>query len=240
MKEFKVNTETFGKFAVVRSNGYINNLGGEKIAQECRVLMNQGVNELILNLKDSSIVNSIGISILIEVIEEILNKKGKLAFSDLTPTVAKTFKIMGLLQFADLLKMSRLLLRHLTEAEEQNLNEIVEEALSISAPSRVRTGHNSVLHRSLQCFRCCVFQQYYGVYCYLFPGYRVNKQAINCRIKSICRCPGSIAVRLHTGLCRNHPPVCWKYRAQSGYCYCGLNTFADHDRFFRLQAANNR
>ncbi len=41
-------------------------------------------------------MNSIGISILIEIIEEILNKNGRLAFSNLTPTVAKTFKIMGL------------------------------------------------------------------------------------------------------------------------------------------------
>lgn len=100
--DFKLNSESFGTFAVVRSNGYINNLGGEKIAQECRTLMDSGVNDLILNLKDSKVVNSIGISILIEIIEEILNKEGKLAFSDLTPTVAKTFKIMGLLQFADL------------------------------------------------------------------------------------------------------------------------------------------
>ena len=99
--EFNIKSESFGSFAVVRSDGYINNLGGEKIAQECRSLMHSGVNDLILNLKDSKVVNSIGISILIEIIEEILNHDGKLAFSDLTPTVAKTFKIMGLLQFAD-------------------------------------------------------------------------------------------------------------------------------------------
>ncbi|MCD4653463.1 STAS domain-containing protein [bacterium] len=102
MMEFKVDTENHGGFAVVRSIGYINNLGGEKIAVECRALMKNGVNGLILNLKESTVVNSIGISILIEIIEEILKEKGRLAFSDLTPTVAKTFKIMGLLQFADL------------------------------------------------------------------------------------------------------------------------------------------
>lgn len=102
MADFNVNSQNFGSFAVIRSNGYINNLGGERIAKECRDLMKGGINGLILNLKESTVVNSIGISILIEIIEDIIRKDGRLAFSDLTPTVAKTFKIMGLLQFAEL------------------------------------------------------------------------------------------------------------------------------------------
>ncbi len=36
MTEFKVNIEKFDRFAVIRSHGYINNLGGEEIARECR------------------------------------------------------------------------------------------------------------------------------------------------------------------------------------------------------------
>lgn len=102
MADFNVQSKNFGSFAVIRSAGYINNLGGERIAKECRELMNEGVNGLILNLRESTVVNSIGISILIEIIEDIIRREGRLAFSDLTPTVAKTFKIMGLLQFAEL------------------------------------------------------------------------------------------------------------------------------------------
>jgi len=102
MADFNVNSQNFGSFAVIRSTGYINNLGGEQIAKECRELMKSGINGLILNLRESTVVNSIGISILIEIIEDIIRREGRLAFSDLTPTVAKTFKIMGLLQFADL------------------------------------------------------------------------------------------------------------------------------------------
>jgi anti-anti-sigma factor len=101
MVDFNVSVEKFDRFAVIRSQGYINNLGGEEIARECRDVMKSGITDLILNLKESTVVNSIGISILIEIIEEILKKEGRLAFSDLTPTVAKTFKIMGLLQFAE-------------------------------------------------------------------------------------------------------------------------------------------
>jgi anti-anti-sigma factor len=102
MADFNVDVQNFGHYAVIRSDGYINNLGGEKIAQECDRLIEAGCKKLILNLNKSSVVNSIGVSILIEIIERIITLKGRLAFSDLTPTVAKTFKIMGLLQFAEL------------------------------------------------------------------------------------------------------------------------------------------
>ncbi|MBN2055718.1 STAS domain-containing protein [bacterium] len=103
MLEFGVTVDKQQGFAVLRSHGYINNLGGEKLANEAYQLMeSDGLKHLIFNLEGSRVVNSIGISILIEVIEKILEKDGRLAFTNLTPTVEKTFKIMGLLHYADL------------------------------------------------------------------------------------------------------------------------------------------
>ena len=55
---------------------------------------------LLLDLEKTKIVNSIGISILIEVIEKVLDQGGRLAFCHLTPTIEKTFQIMGLAQYA--------------------------------------------------------------------------------------------------------------------------------------------
>ena len=101
MSEFNIEVTPMSDFAVLRSQGYINNLGGEKIASECYNLMSKGYSSFILNLNESKVVNSIGISILIEIIEKVIDRKGQLAFSNLTPTIAKTFKIMGLLQFAN-------------------------------------------------------------------------------------------------------------------------------------------
>ncbi len=102
MTDFHVDVVKSADFAVLRSHGYINNLGGEKIAEECYRMMDQSINRFIVNLDGSKVVNSIGISILIEIIEKVMEKKGRLAFSNLTPTIAKTFRIMGLLQYAEL------------------------------------------------------------------------------------------------------------------------------------------
>ena len=86
--------------AVIYTDGYINNQGGEEIARVAYELIDKGQKTLLLNLAGTKIVNSIGISILIEIIEKMLEIDGKLAFCSLTPTIEKTFHIMGLAQYA--------------------------------------------------------------------------------------------------------------------------------------------
>jgi anti-anti-sigma factor len=94
-----IDTERDG-VAVIRTDGYINNQGGEEIARVAYELIEKGHDRLLLNLDQTKIVNSIGISILIEIIEKMLEIDGRLAFCNLTPTIAKTFHIMGLAQYA--------------------------------------------------------------------------------------------------------------------------------------------
>lgn len=86
--------------AIIYTDGYINNQGGEEIARIAYDLIEKGHDKLLLNLAKTKIVNSIGISILIEIIEKMLEIDGKLAFCSLTPTIEKTFHIMGLAQYA--------------------------------------------------------------------------------------------------------------------------------------------
>jgi anti-anti-sigma factor len=86
--------------AVIYTEGYINNQGGEEIARVAYKLLDEGYKILLLNLAGTKIVNSIGISILIEIIEKMIEIGGKLGFCSLTPTIEKTFHIMGLAQYA--------------------------------------------------------------------------------------------------------------------------------------------
>ncbi len=88
-----------GPLAVLEVAGYINNEGGEVIAKEARKLLDAGRRTLLLDLRSTRIINSIGISLLLEVLEHTLEVKGMLAFCNLTPSIAKTFQIMGLSQY---------------------------------------------------------------------------------------------------------------------------------------------
>ena len=99
-EELKVAVDRKDNGAVLYTKGYINNVGGEEIAVRAYELMDAGVRTLLLNLRDTKIVNSIGISILIEIIEKMIDKGGKIAFCCLTPVIHKTFQIMGLANYA--------------------------------------------------------------------------------------------------------------------------------------------
>jgi anti-anti-sigma factor len=96
----RVSVEKRGDVAILSTDGYINNQGGEEIAREAYVELDKGARALVMNLEKTRIVNSIGISILIEVLERVMERKAVLAFCGLTPTIDKTFRIMGLAQYA--------------------------------------------------------------------------------------------------------------------------------------------
>ena len=98
----RVAAERRGDVAVLTTDGYINNQGGEEIARQAYAQLESGARALVLNLEKTRIVNSIGISILIEVLEKVMDRKGVLAFCGLTPTIDKTFRIMGLAQYAEI------------------------------------------------------------------------------------------------------------------------------------------
>jgi anti-anti-sigma factor len=98
----KLTIERRDGLAVIYTEGYINNQGGEEIARAAYSLLEEGYRRLLLNLTGTRIINSIGISILIEIIEKMLEVEGRLAFCELTPTIEKTFHIMGLAQYASI------------------------------------------------------------------------------------------------------------------------------------------
>lgn len=89
-----------GRLAVLEVGGYINNEAGEAIAGTAKTLLAEGHRILLLDLAGTRIINSIGISLLLEVLERIIEVKGTLAFCCLAPSIAKTFQIMGLAQYA--------------------------------------------------------------------------------------------------------------------------------------------
>jgi len=98
--EFNLVTEAKDNCIVISTTGYINNIGGQKIVDEFYKHNSNGINNVVLNLANSNVVNSIGISFLIEIIEKLNQSSGKLIFTNLDPSIEKTFTIMGLFQFA--------------------------------------------------------------------------------------------------------------------------------------------
>ena len=98
--ELKIDIKREGNYAVVSTEGYINHHNAHLLASECDALMDDGVKYLIVNLERSRMINSMGIAVLINLLERLLKVGGKLYFCHLTPVIERTFQIMGLTQYA--------------------------------------------------------------------------------------------------------------------------------------------
>jgi anti-anti-sigma factor len=99
--DFNIVSMLKDRTLIMKTEGYINNTGGERVVQEFSKYSISDINKVILDLENSKVINSIGISYLIEIIETVNQNDCKLYFTNLEPTIEKTFNIMGLFQFAE-------------------------------------------------------------------------------------------------------------------------------------------
>ncbi|HKS28011.1 MAG TPA: STAS domain-containing protein [Pyrinomonadaceae bacterium] len=100
----KVRTRVVGSSAIVYASDYLNKLSGERIERECRLQLEAGRRALIVNFRDTELVNSIGISILMGVIDAAEDAGAQLIFSDMSSQTVELFEMLGLTRFVELAK----------------------------------------------------------------------------------------------------------------------------------------
>lgn len=100
MSGFIKSTKEANQIVIIETDGYLNNEGGEAISAICYDKMSTGQNKFLINMAGTKVVNSIGVSILIEIIEKLQEVDGKIGYYNLAPIVSKTFNIMGLTKYS--------------------------------------------------------------------------------------------------------------------------------------------
>ena len=98
--EFSLTSEISNDCLVLKTDGYVNNYGGEQISNEFNKHFKNGIKKVVISLAKSKVVNSIGISFMIEIIEQLNEVNGKLYFTDMDSSIEKTLTIMGLFSYA--------------------------------------------------------------------------------------------------------------------------------------------
>ena len=91
-----IPVQTTGETATVFANDYLNKLSGEKIERECNRQLDAGAKTLVVNFAETEIVNSIGVSILLGVIDAASNAGAKVVFSDVNDDTIELFDMLGL------------------------------------------------------------------------------------------------------------------------------------------------
>ena len=82
--------------AVVYAGDYLNKLTGESVERECRRKISEGVTDLVVNFSKTELVNSIGVSILLGIIDAAKSNGARVVFSDVNEHTAELFEMLGL------------------------------------------------------------------------------------------------------------------------------------------------
>ena len=91
-----VRLRCIGDTAVIYASDYLNKLSGERIERECQRQLESGCRSLVINFRDTELVNSIGVSILMGVIDTAERNNAQLVFSNVNNHTVELFQMLGL------------------------------------------------------------------------------------------------------------------------------------------------
>jgi len=103
-KTFTLQVRSVGDTAIIYTSDYLNKLSGERIERECKRQLESGSRALVINFRDTELVNSIGVSILMGVIDAAEQSNARLIFSDVNSHAANLFEMLGLTRHIILVK----------------------------------------------------------------------------------------------------------------------------------------
>lgn len=99
-----VRSHCVGSTAVVYASDYLNKLTGEKIERECRRQLDCGCRALVIDFSDTQLVNSIGVSILLGIIDVAEKSGARIVFSEVNIQTVQLFEMLGLTRHVALAK----------------------------------------------------------------------------------------------------------------------------------------
>lgn len=104
-----------GTTAVIYASDYLNKISGERIERECKRQLDSGCQTLVIDFRGTELVNSIGISILLGVIDVAEKSGAQVIFSDVNSQTEQLFEMLGLTRHVALAKDEQEALSSLSE-----------------------------------------------------------------------------------------------------------------------------
>lgn len=99
-----IRSHCVGTTAVVYASDYLNKLTGEQIERECRRQLDSGCRALVIDFSGTELVNSIGVSILLGIIDVAQKNGADVVFSDVNNQTMALFTMLGLTRLVALAK----------------------------------------------------------------------------------------------------------------------------------------
>lgn len=109
---FNVTTKITEQAGVIYPRGYLNTITGEDLVEASAACLEKGVRNLVLNFSETEFINSIGISLLLTIIEKLRECGGTLCFTNMSALYTETFQMLGLTKYISIFEREEDALRH--------------------------------------------------------------------------------------------------------------------------------
>jgi anti-anti-sigma factor len=100
--ESGVPTQDGAERAVISAGDYFNKVTGERVERECREKLAAGCRELVLDFGQTEIVNSVGVSILLGVIDSAQGSGTRVVLSGVNATTIELFEMLGVTRHVEI------------------------------------------------------------------------------------------------------------------------------------------
>ena len=102
MSEFFTDITSNNNVIVVKTHGYLDDAGGQILRQKCVDLIDKGNIYFVFNLKDTPVINSTGLSMILDILVQIIDySEGEAAICGLSSLTETALKMTGVLTLCE-------------------------------------------------------------------------------------------------------------------------------------------
>ncbi len=102
MSDFTIELKQTGKVTIVKTQGYLDDLGGTVFREKCTELIDNGHFYFVFDLEKTPVINSTGLSTLLDIMVQIIDyNEGEVAITGLSKLTQTALQMTGVLTLCE-------------------------------------------------------------------------------------------------------------------------------------------
>ncbi|MGO9378794.1 MAG: STAS domain-containing protein [Dissulfurispiraceae bacterium] len=114
MSTNKVTSKRIHDVGILYPQGYLNDIAGGNLMQECDAFIEDNIRKVVLNFRQTDYINTIGISVLLRIAEKVKQAGGELCLTELGKSHTDTFEMLGLSKLLSVFPDEDAAIKHLS------------------------------------------------------------------------------------------------------------------------------
>ena len=100
MASFSLESKKIGETLLIKTHGYLDDVGGDVLKKNCDAALEQGTILFLINLQDTPVINSTGLSLLLDIVVQVIDyndgRVGLIGMNKLTRTALQMTGVLSL------------------------------------------------------------------------------------------------------------------------------------------------